>query len=51
MLPRMAVLQLVREIAQTAGDGIISLINMSYHQGLEPSMNAGVDLAIGRFCV
>lgn len=40
---------IVREIAQTNGDGIVTLINMSYHQGLEPSMNAGVDLAIGDF--
>lgn len=27
----------------------VSLINMSYHQGLEASMKAGVDLAIGDF--
>lgn len=40
---------IVREIAKTKGHGIVSLINMSYHQGLEPSMNAGVDLAIGDF--
>ena len=40
---------IVREIAKSKGDGIVSLINMSYPQGLEPSMNAGVDLAIGDF--
>jgi dolichol-phosphate mannosyltransferase len=40
---------IVREIAQSKGDGIVILINMSYPQGLEPSMNAGVDLAIGDF--
>lgn len=27
----------------------VSIINMGYHQGLEASMNAGVDLAIGDF--
>lgn len=30
---------------------ILSIINMSYHQGLEISMNAGVDLAIGDFII
>ena len=28
---------------------VISVLNMSFHQGLELSMNAGVDLAIGDF--
>jgi polyisoprenyl-phosphate glycosyltransferase len=40
---------IVREIARAKGEGILTLINMSYHQGLEASMNAGVDLAIGDF--
>lgn len=40
---------IVREITKSKGDGIVSLINMSYPQGLEPSMNSGVDLAIGDF--
>ena len=29
--------------------GIITILNMSFHQGLELSMNAGLDLAIGDF--
>ncbi len=39
----------VRELVQTRAHGIVSLINMSYHQGLEPSMNAGIEHAIGDF--
>lgn len=30
-------------------DGVISIVKMSFHQGLELSMNAGVDLSIGDF--
>lgn len=30
-------------------NSVISILNMSYYQGLELSMNAGVDLAIGDF--
>lgn len=29
--------------------GILSIVNMSYYQGVEAAMNAGVDLAIGDF--
>lgn len=29
--------------------GVLSIINMSYHSGIEASMNAGIDLAIGDF--
>lgn len=32
-----------------SGGGILSILNMSFFQGLELSMNAGVDLAIGDF--
>jgi len=39
----------IRGIAKKEGSGIVSLVNMSYRQGLEASMNAGVDLAIGDF--
>lgn len=35
--------------SSTADRGVITLINMSHHQGLEASMNAGIDLAIGDF--
>lgn len=40
---------LIREIARTVTTIDISLVNMSYFHGLELSMNAGVDLAIGDF--
>lgn len=33
----------------TLKSGVLSVVNMSYYQGLELSMNAGVDLAIGDF--
>lgn len=40
----------IKNYARTLTDGgIISILNMSYYQGLELSMNAGVDLAIGDF--
>ena len=35
--------------SKMSNDGIINIINMSYYQGIELSMNAGVDLAIGDF--
>lgn len=38
----------ISEYASTSSS-VISIINMSYWQGLEASMNAGVDLAIGDF--
>jgi len=44
--------QTVKKIKEFALDnvgGIISILNMSFHQGLEVSMDAGVDLAIGDF--
>lgn len=37
------------ELNQNVKRGVISIINMSFYQGLELSMNAGVDLAIGDF--
>jgi dolichol-phosphate mannosyltransferase len=40
---------LIKEKTKQSKDGIISIVNMSYYQGLEPAMNAGVDLAIGDF--
>lgn len=35
--------------ADTLEKGVISIVNMSFHQGIELSMNAGVDLSIGDF--
>lgn len=41
--------KVIKEFAKTAKDKKVSVINMSYYQGLEKSMDAGVDLAIGDF--
>lgn len=43
-------LELIRQFARSNdGDVTISILNMSYYQGLELSMNAGIDLAIGDY--
>lgn len=39
----------IKRFAKLSGGGIISVLNMSFYQGLELSMNAGIDLAIGDF--
>lgn len=39
----------IREFKKTLKYGMLSVINMSYYQGVEPAMNAGVDMAIGDF--
>lgn len=39
----------IRKFADTEKDGMVSILNMSYFQGMEMAMNAGVDLAIGDF--
>lgn len=39
---------MVKKLAEKSRSAI-SLINLSYHQGLEISMNAGIDLSIGDF--
>jgi len=39
----------IRNLADTLKGSVISILNMSYYQGRELSMNAGVDLAIGDF--
>ena len=39
----------IGKYAANRRNGVISVINMSYFQGVETSMNAGVDLAIGDF--
>lgn len=42
--------QAIKDFAsQKSGETMISIINMSIYQGLELSMNAGVDLAIGDY--
>lgn len=38
----------IKELSKSTS-GALSMVNMSYHQGLEASMNAGADLAIGDF--
>ena len=39
----------IKKVADSISGTIVSIINMSYYQGIELSMNAGVDLAIGDF--
>ena len=39
----------IKEVSEAASCTSISVLNMSYFHGLELSMNAGVDLAIGDF--
>ena len=39
----------IAEFSRSSKNSVISIINMSYHQGLESSMNAGLDLSIGDF--
>lgn len=41
--------KVISKYAANRINGVISVINMSYFQGVETSMNAGVDLAIGDF--
>lgn len=39
----------INRVANDLEGAVLSVINMSFYQGLEASMNAGVDLAIGDF--
>jgi dolichol-phosphate mannosyltransferase len=39
----------IKETVRHINTSIVSIVNMSYYQGLEVSMNAGVDIAIGDF--
>lgn len=41
--------QIIKNSAKKIGNGILSSVKMSYYQGLEASMNAGIDLSIGDF--
>jgi|LSQX01.1.fsa_nt_gb dolichol-phosphate mannosyltransferase len=41
--------ELVKRIASEEERSSITLVNMSFHQGIEIAMNAGLDLAIGDF--
>ncbi|MGL5260626.1 MAG: glycosyltransferase [Lachnospiraceae bacterium] len=42
-------LSFIKEYKTTIETGSITILHMSYHQGIEVSMNAGRDLAIGDF--
>ena len=42
-------LKIIKEVSDSAQNTSLSVINMSYFHGLELSMNAGMDLAIGDF--
>ena len=39
----------IQENKDIIKNGVLQIINMSFYQGIEPSMKAGVDLAIGDF--
>ena len=39
----------IKKVADNISGTIVSIINMSYYQGIELTMNAGVDLSIGDF--
>lgn len=39
----------IKRYASAKSESMVSVIHMSFHQGLELSMNAGIDLAIGDF--
>lgn len=41
--------EIINRVANELEGCVLSIINMSFYQGLELSMNAGVDLAIGDF--
>ena len=41
--------QLIKEFASAHHGLVVTILNMSYYQGLESAMNAGMDLAIGDF--
>lgn len=40
---------LIKEFAKSVKNAAVSLVNMSFYQGVELSMNAGIDLTIGDF--
>lgn len=42
-------IDIIKSYAAQKKGTVISILNMSHHQGLEASMNAGVDLSIGDF--
>lgn len=39
----------IKKMSEEISETVISIINMSYYQGIELSMNAGIDLSIGDF--
>lgn len=43
--------RVIKELASNAETTMVSILNMSYYHGLEVSMNAGMDLAIGDFVI
>ena len=41
--------KIIREFSESSLECPVSIVNMGFYQGLEMSMNAGVDLSIGDF--
>ncbi|MGV8905214.1 MAG: glycosyltransferase [Acetobacterium sp.] len=42
-------LEMIKSVAKTIAGTVINVVNMSFYQGVELSMNAGIDLSIGDF--
>lgn len=42
-------IEAIRETAKTITGTVINVVNMSFYQGVELSMNAGIDISIGDF--
>ena len=42
-------IEYIKKVTSKMSNTMMSIINMSYYQGIELSMNAGIDLAIGDF--
>ena len=40
---------IIKKFANKSAGGMLSIVNMSYYQGVEAAMRAGIDLAIGDF--
>lgn len=41
--------KIIKEFSKSVKDAVVSVIHMSFYQGVELSMNAGIDLSIGDF--
>lgn len=42
-------IKIIKDFSKNVKNAVVSIINMSFYQGMELSMNAGIDLSIGDF--